>query len=55
MKDMDYSSKEGCHYSLPSMYGKDVKEQNAMQPKYEEPGKADGQMKGAHSNPQKGP
>lgn len=55
-KDSDYSSEkaDNSHYSVPSMYGKMVREQYNMQPKYCEPGKSDGKMSGSRSNPQKG-
>lgn len=54
--DKDYSTAkaDNSHYSVPSMYGKMVREQYNMQPQYCEPGKADGQMKGEHRNTQKG-
>lgn len=53
--DFNSAKADNSHYSVPSMYGKIVREQYNEQPKYCEPGKADGVMKGAHSNPQKGP
>ena len=44
------------HYNgVPSEFGRRVAEQNRMQPKYCEPGAADGQMRGEKSNEQKGP
>lgn len=53
----DYSeAKEDTHYNgAPSMYGKMVNNQNKMQPRYCEPGEADGQMRGEHRNEQAGP
>lgn len=51
----DYSENKEGHYSCNSMYAKMVREQNKKQPHYSEPGAADGEMKGEHSNPQKGP
>ena len=53
--DFDREKKDNFHYSVPSMYGKIVREQYNEQPKYCEPGNADGEMRGEHSNPQKGP
>lgn len=53
--DFDREKKDNFHYSVPSMYGKLVREQYNEQPKYCEPGNAGGGMKGEHSNPQKGP
>lgn len=53
--DFSYSKADNSHYSVPSEYGKRVREQYNMQPKYCEPGSADGQMKGEHSNKQSGP
>lgn len=41
-------------YSEKSMFGQMVKEQNAKQPKYCEPGEANGEMKGEKRNTQKG-
>jgi hypothetical protein len=56
----DYTCCDGemknTHYNgVPSAYGKRVEMQNKMQPKYCEPGMADGKMNGAKSNEQKGP
>jgi hypothetical protein len=53
--DFSYNRADNSHYSVPSMYGKMVREQYNKQPRYCEPGDADGMMRGAHSNPQKGP
>jgi len=50
-RDLDREEVKNFHYSVPSMYGKEVRKQYDMQPKYCE---ADGEMKGAHSNPQTG-
>lgn len=57
MEAKDYTEqKENTHYNgVPSMYGKLVKEQCKMQPKYCEPGEAGGGMRGEHSNKQVGP
>lgn len=54
-RDFSYNKMDNSHYSEPSMYGKMVREQYNKQPRYCEPGDADGMMRGAHSNPQKGP
>ena len=54
----DYSEDRGDnnHYNgVPSMYGKLVREQHKMQPKYCEPGEAGGGMHGEHRNTQEGP
>lgn len=53
----DYSEgKENTHFNgVPSMYGRMVNSQNKMQPKYCEPGPADGEMHGEHRNTQEGP
>jgi hypothetical protein len=52
----DYSGDSNSHYcGVPSEYGKRVDSQNKMQPKYCEPGEADGAMKGEKSNVQAGP
>lgn len=56
-KVKDYTCKESCnsHYNgVPSMYGKNVAEQNRMIPDYCNPGKADGHMKAQKSNKQAG-
>jgi len=52
----DYTeSREDNHYNgVPSMYGKLVNEQQKQQPKYCEPGEADGQMRGEKRNVQAG-
>lgn len=52
--DYSYKAADNSHYSCPSMYGKLVKEQYNMQPKYAEPGSS---VKGSdsHRNVQKGP
>lgn len=39
MKDFDYDKKDNSHYTVPSMYGKLVREQYNAEPKYCEPGK----------------
>lgn len=57
MKDykFDYNKSDNSHFSMPSMYGKIVRQQYNAQPKL--PGSshcADGQMKGAKRNTQKG-
>ena len=56
MKDKNYDSAkaDNSHYSVPSMYGKMVREQYNMRSKCCDPGKADGNMKAAHSDKQKG-
>lgn len=53
----DYTeAKEDTHYNgVPSMHGRNVNEQNKMQPKYCEPGEAGGGMQGAKSNEQAAP
>ncbi len=44
------------HYNgVPSDFGRNVAEQNRMQPKYAEPGNAGGEMRGEKRNEQKGP
>lgn len=44
------------HYNgVPSEYGRRVEQQTSMQPKYCEPGKVDGDMRGEKSNEQAGP
>lgn len=53
-KDYSYQRPDNSHYSVPSMYGKLVREQYNMQPKYCEPGKADGEMRADKRNVQKG-
>lgn len=53
--DFNYEKPENSHYSVPSMYGKIVREQYNEQPKYCEPGEAGGGMRGEHRNEQKGP
>ena len=54
-KNYDYDKMDNTAYTVPSMYGKMVREQYNAQPTYCEPGKADGAMKGEHSNKQAGP
>lgn len=54
-KNFDYEKMDNSHYTVPSMYGKMVREQYNEQPKYAEPGDACGSMKGDHSNKQAGP
>lgn len=51
------SSDEGnTHYNgVSSMYGRMVEDQNKKQPRYCEPGSADGQMRGEKMNKQEGP
>lgn len=56
----DYTTADGdegnTHYQgVESAYGKRVEMQNKMQPKYCEPGAADGEMHGEKSNEQEGP
>lgn len=52
----DVGSEGNTHYNgVSSMHGRMVENQNKMQPKYCEPGKADGKMEGAKTNEQKGP
>lgn len=53
----DYTTEDGntgnTHYNgVPSEYGRRVDMQNKMQPKYCEPGKADGKMEGDKRNTQ---
>lgn len=56
VKDYTNSPSDNSHYNgVGSEYGRRVAMQNKMQPKYCEPGKADGEMKGAKRNTQKGP
>jgi hypothetical protein len=56
VKDYSENKGENSHYNgVPSMYGRLVSEQNRMQPKYSEPGKAGAGMEGEHRNTQKGP
>ena len=56
VKDYSENKGENSHFNgVPSMYGRLVEEQNRMQPKYCEPGKAGGGMEGEHRNTQKGP
>mgnify|MGYP003653253937 CR=1 FL=1 len=58
MKDRDdfnYEKMDNTHYSVPSMYGKMVREQYNKQPKYCEPGPVGGGVKGSHRNEQAGP
>lgn len=55
VKDFSYEKTDNSHYAVPSMYGKMCREQYNMQPKYCEPGAADGEMKGAKRNEQAGP
>lgn len=60
MKDYKSAEAMGSHYSCPSMYGKMVKEQYNMQPKYGDgASKTDGKMnhglQGKKSNKQVGP
>ena len=54
---MKYSDKSNssCMYKEPSMYATRVKEQLSKRDNYCDPGKADGQMKGAKSDTQPGP
>jgi hypothetical protein len=55
MDAKDYTG-SGNHYNgVASEFGKRVQSQNKMQPKYCEPGQADGAMQGAKSNEQAGP
>lgn len=53
----DYTEeREYNHYNgVPSMYGKMVDKQCREQPKYCEPGEADGEPKGERRNTQEGP
>lgn len=56
MSDVKDYSESNCHYSgVKSEYGKRVEQQYKMQPKYCMPGEADGAMKSAKRNEQKGP
>lgn len=52
----DASAEGNTHYNgVPSMYGRMVEDQNKKQPRYCEPGAADGQMRGEKRNEQAGP
>lgn len=52
----DYADEGNTHYNgVPSEYGRLVEEQNRMQPRYCEPGKADGGLNGEKRNEQAGP
>jgi hypothetical protein len=53
--DFSYEKADNSHYCVPSMYGKEVREQYNKLPKYCEPGAADGEMRGEHRNEQAGP
>lgn len=53
-KDYDSAKADNTHYSVPSMYGKMVREQYNQLPKYCEPGKESGKMQGEKSNKQAG-
>lgn len=55
VKDYSTESMDNSHYSVPSMYGKMCREQYNLQPRYCEPGKADGEMRGEKRNEQAGP
>jgi hypothetical protein len=56
VKDYSEGRLDNTHYNgVPSMYGKMVKKQYDMQPKYCMPGEADGEMRGEHRNEQAGP
>lgn len=57
MEVKDYTEgRDNTHYNgVPSMYGKMVKKQCEMQPKYCMPGEANGEMHGEHRNVQEGP
>jgi len=52
--NFDYNKMDNSHYTVPSMYGKMVREQYNQIPKYCEPSKADGKMQGEKSNKQAG-
>jgi hypothetical protein len=59
-KDRDYgrfddAKADNSHYSMPSFYGKIVREQYNEQPKYCWPGEIGADMKGSKSNEQVGP
>ncbi len=56
----DYTSSDSfegnTHYNgVPSEFGRRVESQNKMQPKYCEPGKSGGEMRGEKRNVQAGP
>lgn len=52
----DVGSEGNTHYNgVSSLYGRMVEDQNRMQPKYAEPGEADGKMRGEKRNEQAGP
>lgn len=54
VKDYTEGQQDSHYNGVPSMYGKMVNEQNRMQPKYCEPGEADGKMQGEKRNTQAG-
>jgi len=54
MKDYSDKKADNSHYSVPSMYGKMCREQYNARKDCCDPGKADGKMKAAKSNTQKG-
>ena len=57
MKEMnrfDFEKSDNSHYTMPSAYGKSVREQYNQQPKYCELGKAPGKMD-KKANKQPGP
>lgn len=55
VKDYTDGPKNEQYCGVSSMYSKMVKKQIDMQPKYCEPGEADGEMHGEHRNTQRGP
>lgn len=50
--DFNYEKADNSHYSVPSMYGKIVRDQYNKQPKYCEPSNSSGEMVGEHANKQ---
>lgn len=52
-RDFSYDKMDNSHYSVPSFYGKIVREEFNKQPKYCEPGHTT-DMQGARRNTQKG-
>ena len=52
----DVAAEGNTHYNgVSSLYGRMVEDQNMKQPRYAEPGAADGRMEGAKRNEQAGP
>ena len=53
--NFDYEKMDNTDYTVPSMYGKWVREEYNKQPDYCSPGEVGGGMKGDKSNKQDGP